>query len=104
MRDIVRLLRQGYTDSEIKKILRPEIKVMFNPGDFADIKEYRRRIEKESYNRISAARKQIKEEKKKEKSVILERKIMKKTEPIKDEGYCTYMMIGGEKIKIKVAA
>lgn len=100
MKDIEKLLRQGYTDSEIKRILRPEVRLIFNVEDFEDIKQYRKAVEKESYDRISAARKKIKAENKKEIKLI---KIEKKPEPVKEKCYYSYVMIGGKKIKVKVA-
>ena len=101
MKNIEKLLRQGCTDSMIKKMLRPEVRLIFNPDDFEDIKQYRRAVEKESYNMISAARKRIKEKDKKVIEKII-KDVEKKPEPVKEKGYYSYVIIGGRKIKIKV--
>ena len=99
--DVERLLREGYTDSEIKKILRPTIKVLFNPTDFKNEKEYRQRVERESYSRISAARKKIKNEKK----IMVDKRIreVKKEEKIEEGAFYTTMIVGGREIRVKVA-
>lgn len=97
---VEKLLRQGYTDSEIKKILRPTVRALFNPKDYEDIKAFRRAVEKESYNRISAARKKIKSEKKQ----IIKSIKSEQAKSEQEKEYYSYITVGGQKIKVKVAA
>lgn len=100
--DIAKLLKEGYTDTEIKKILRPVIQQKFNQKDFNGLKEYRRAVEHESYRRISEARREIKNANK----IIVDKEIervRKKGLVIQEPENYAYITINGRKIKCKIA-